>query len=134
MTHSTGRTGRRIGGVKISVDLGENIVVATPGGVKRIGPLVAELLEVLLRRHPDPVPFQRLVRELYPTESSRPSDVPDRIRNIVKHARQAIRPLGFDLRAVQPLYAEGPSGYEIIKLKPKTRGMMVVPPPQGFEL
>jgi hypothetical protein len=96
--------------------------------------MVAEFIEVLLRRHPDPVTFKRLVREIYPTPADHPVDLSDAIRNIVKRARKALQPLGYSLRAVRPVYADEPAAYEIIKLPQKPRGMMIVPPPKGFEL
>jgi hypothetical protein len=134
MTIPTGRTGRRIGGATLSIDLRQNVILATPGGLQRVGPMVADLLEVLLRRYPDPVPFRRLVRELYPDQSDQPVDLLDAIRNIVKRARRALQPLGFSLRAVRPLYADEPSAYELIRLPQAPRGVMVVPPPKGLEL
>lgn len=136
MTALPGRTGRRIDGTKLSIDLNQNVILASPGGVRRVGPLVAEFIEVVLRSYPDPAPFKRLVRELYPSATDRPLDVRGAIHNIVKRARRALKPVGFDILAVRPIHSEDPSAYQIVKLnlKPKSRGMMVVPPPKGFEL
>lgn len=129
------RTARRIDGSVLSVDLRTNVVIAQPGGTAVVGAMVAEFIEVLLRRYPDPASYAKLLRELYPSKADQPKDGPGYIRSHARRVRAALEPIGFTVASVRPIHADAPSAYRLVRLTPPSakRGAMIVPPPKGLE-